>query len=175
MRLSFLPFIMLIVPIAEITTFVLVGGEIGVLWTIACILFTAVLGAFLLRVEGLRTFASIQSKMQAGAVPGRELGNGAMILVAGVLLLTPGFLTDAIGFSLFVPFVRDIIWNFIASRVKFKTFGQAGANPYTHPDFNPDQSPGQKPACPDVIDLDAEDFHIMDRDDPKARKSPWKQ
>src|SRR5210317_1004594 len=103
MPVTLLPFLLLLVPIMEIGVFIVVGGEIGVLWTIGLVFFTAVLGTILLRIEGFRTFARIRDKMNSGEIPGQELVNGAMILVAGVLLLTPGFVTDAIGFGLFVP------------------------------------------------------------------------
>ena len=97
MPLTFIPFLLLIVPISEIAVFVVIGGEIGALWTIGLVLFTAILGSILLRIEGIRTFVQIRNKLNAGQVPGEELAKGAMILIAGVLLLTPGFITDSIG------------------------------------------------------------------------------
>ena len=119
--LRFLPFIMLIVPITEIAVFVMVGQFIGVLPTIALVILTAVLGATLLRHRGMGLAMKVRGEMEAGRVPGRELANGAMMLVAGVLLLTPGFVTDSLGFLLFVPQVRARVFEFLAKRVKFAT------------------------------------------------------
>ncbi|MDQ0313722.1 FxsA family protein [Amorphus orientalis] len=108
---------LLAIPATEIAVFVLVGGVIGVLPTIALVFLTAVIGSVLLRHQGLSLLTRIRSEMDAGRVPGSELGHGAMILAAGVLLLTPGFVTDTIGFLLFVPPVREGIWRFIRSRI----------------------------------------------------------
>ena len=158
MPLTLLPFLLLIVPILEIVVFVVVGGEIGVLWTIGLVLLTAVLGSILLRIEGIRTFVQIRNKMNAGQVPGEELAKGAMILVAGVLLLTPGFITDSIGFALFVPFVRKLIWIFLAERIIVKNFnGHQSSDHYNNGNKNSD-----------VVDLDPEEFH----EDPNIH-SPW--
>jgi UPF0716 protein FxsA len=117
MPITILPFILLVVPVLEIAVFIIVGGEIGVLATLALILFTAILGTILLRYQGFTIITRIRSEIEKDRIPGRELGDGAMILVAGVLLLTPGFVTDTIGFSLFIPAFRNALWRFIASRV----------------------------------------------------------
>jgi UPF0716 protein FxsA len=126
--IKLLPFALLVVPLAEIGVFILVGGMIGVLPTIALVLVTAVTGATLLRVNGVRQLAAIQRQLAAGSLPGREIAHGAMMLVAGVLLLTPGFITDTLGLLLFVPAVRTAIYAFLAARIRFATpaggFGQ---------------------------------------------------
>lgn len=152
MPLTFLPFILLIVPIAEISLFIVVGGNIGAFWTIGLVLFTAVLGSILLRIEGIRTFSQISTKINNGQIPGEELVKGVMILIAGVLLLTPGFLTDTIGFSLFLPPVRKVIWTFLSSRFQ----------------INPLQSGAAEEPDPDIVDLDPDDFHEEPND-----SSPW--
>jgi UPF0716 protein FxsA len=123
--LRFLPFLLLAVPLTEIALFILIGGLIGVLPTIAIVLATAVTGAFLLRTQGLRQLELIRRQLATGQMPGREIANGAMLLVAGVLLLTPGFLTDTLGFLLFVPRVRDRLYRFIAARVRIMPVGGA--------------------------------------------------
>ena len=170
MPLTFLPFLLLIVPILEISLFIVVGGEIGAFWTIGLVLFTAILGSILLRIEGFRTFAQIRAKMDAGQLPGEELAKGAMILVAGVLLLTPGFLTDSIGFALFLPFVRKLIWNFFASRISVQGMGNMGTgtgagNPFGHTGYS---NPNPHADNDDIVDLDPEDFH-----EEQNEKSPW--
>lgn len=106
------------IPILEIAVFIMIGEQIGVFATLAMIFVTAVIGTALLRQQGFALLARIRAETDAGRIPGAELGHGAMILVAGVLLLTPGFVTDAIGFLLFVPAVRQAIWRFIATRMK---------------------------------------------------------
>jgi UPF0716 protein FxsA len=112
--------IFLIVPLLEIAAFVLVGSRIGVLATLGMVLFTAVVGSVLLRVQGFGLLRRIQAETDAGRVPGRELVHGAMILLAGFLLLLPGFVTDAVGFLLFVPAFRDWMWRALARRVLVK-------------------------------------------------------
>src|SRR5690606_20580036 len=102
MRFSLIPFLLLVVPLAEIAAFVVIGGQIGVWATLGMVLLTAILGSFLLRWQGVELFNRINAELRANRVPGRELVHGVMILVAGVLLLTPGFVTDSFGFLLFV-------------------------------------------------------------------------
>ena len=115
--LSLIPFLLLVVPLAEIATFVIVGGQIGVLPTIGLVLATAVTGTILLRIQGFGVMARIRATMDAGGVPGRDLVHGFMIMAAGLLLLTPGFITDTIGLLLFVPAIRDFAWSIARERV----------------------------------------------------------
>lgn len=167
MPFSIIPFLLLIIPILEIGVFILVGGEIGFLPTAGLVLLTAILGSILLRWQGFQVLTKLQSETQAGRVPGRELVHGAMILVAGVMLLTPGFITDAIGLLLFVPGIRDVIWGVIASRLKVVTTGfgsgfQTGSPFETPDDYNEDRNRD------DVVDLDPEEFS-----DIPNPESPW--
>ena len=117
MRAGFILALLLIVPILEIATFIAVGGAIGIWWTLLMILVTAIIGTMLLRVQGLGLIARMQGEVRAGRVPARELVHGLMLALAGVLLLTPGFVTDAIGFALFVPPLRDAVWQLVRGRV----------------------------------------------------------
>lgn len=126
MRFSIIPILLLVIPISEIAVFILVGGQIGVFATLAMIFVTAILGTFFLRQQGLGILRRLQSEQKAGRIPGRELVHGAMIMIAGVLLLTPGFVTDSIGFLLFFPPFRDLAWNFIKSRINVVNMGAAG-------------------------------------------------
>ena len=121
MRFSFIPFLLLAVPLAEIAAFVVIGGQIGVWATLGMVLLTAIIGSFLLRWQGIGLFNRINAEVRANRVPGRELVHGVMILVAGVLLLTPGFVTDSLGFLLFVPGIRDLVWRFAKDRVVVQT------------------------------------------------------
>ncbi len=103
----FLAFVL--VPPIEIGLFIVVGGQIGLWPTMAIVLLTAVLGANLVSRQGRGVLASIQAEFAAGQFPAKSLAHGAMILVAGALLLTPGFLTDVIGFSLLSPQIREVL------------------------------------------------------------------
>lgn len=136
MPFALVPFLLLAIPIAEIAVFIAVGGAIGIGWTLLLILVTAVLGTVLLRVQGFELLSRIRAETAAGRLPGRELMHGVMLLVAGVLLLTPGFVTDTIGFSLFVPFVRDAIGRVFARRFTVSVAGRpvagAGARDRKH-------------------------------------------
>ena len=109
--------LLLIVPLIEIALFIQVGGAIGVWPTIGIVILTAVTGAVMLRRQGLAALRGVQSRLLAGENPGRLLADGAMILVAGVLLLTPGFLTDTIGLLLLIPAVRRWLFDRFAARL----------------------------------------------------------
>ncbi|MEX2631790.1 MAG: FxsA family protein [Tistlia sp.] len=94
------------VPLVEIAVFIQVGDWIGLWPTLALILLTAILGTWQLRLQGMATLARARQQLDRGEVPAAELFNGLCLLVAGALLLTPGFVTDAAGASLFLPPVR---------------------------------------------------------------------
>jgi len=97
------------VPILEIAVFIKAGELIGLWPTLGVVILTAVLGTWQLRVQGLATLGRARTEMDRGVLPTRELFDGACLLIAGALLLTPGFVTDAIGFLLFVPAVRGML------------------------------------------------------------------
>lgn len=98
-----------LVPAVELYLIIKVGTVIGALNTILIIIFTGVLGAYYAREQGFKVVSNIQWKMQQGVVPGDDLVNGAMLLVGGALLITPGFITDFAGFSLIFPPSREVI------------------------------------------------------------------
>ena len=106
----------LIVPVIELALLLSVGSRIGVGATLAIIIGTAIVGASLTRREGLKTWWRFQDKLTTGAFPNEELLDGLMILVAGALLLTPGFLTDAVGFTLLIPGSRRVIKGWLRQR-----------------------------------------------------------
>lgn len=161
--LRFLPFALLAVPLAEIGVFILVGSAIGVFATIGLVIATAVLGATLLRHQGVAQLMKIQSEMASGRMPGRDVADGAMILVAGVLLLTPGFITDTLGFLLFVPAVRATIFSWLAARVTIVSSGIS-------PGFDHGPRPGHARGEPGVIDLGADDYARDDDQDGAMRR-----
>jgi UPF0716 protein FxsA len=99
--------IFVLVPVVEMWILIEVGGWIGALPTIALVVLTATLGLSLLKRQGLSTLMSARRKMDEGSIPASELVSGVMIAVGGALLLTPGFVTDAIGFALLIPQTRQ--------------------------------------------------------------------
>ncbi|MEL6735573.1 MAG: FxsA family protein [Pseudomonadota bacterium] len=186
MRFSFIPLALLVVPVIEISIFVMIGQHIGVLGTVAGVVLTAVIGSLLLRFQGFKIFGDINRQLQAGGMPARAMGDAALIVVAALLLLTPGFLTDAVGFSLFIPQVRAAIWSFVAKRITVVgpggvRFGQGG--PET-PDFGFEQSQDPRadvnPEKSTTIDLDADDYedqtgtsNFTKQSGSKGAGSPW--
>jgi len=106
-RLLFVLFI--IIPIIEISVLMQVGELLGMWLTIGIVILSAWIGAKYVRQQGLATLQSVQAKMAQGEVPSSEIVTGLMLLVAGVLLVTPGFVTDIFGLSLLVPSIRQAI------------------------------------------------------------------
>ena len=106
----------LLLPLIEIAVFIWVGGMIGVVPTILLTVFTALAGTMMLRQQGLSLLMRMQKELDAGRAPGNEVMQGAMIVLASILLLIPGFVTDAVGLLLFVPPVREALARFIVSR-----------------------------------------------------------
>jgi UPF0716 protein FxsA len=105
------------VPIIEIALFIQVGDAIGLWPTLAIVVLTAIAGTALMRAQGIMTLKRLQSSMAEGRNPTDPIAQGAMILVAGVLLLTPGFFTDAVGFALLLPPVRILLIRWIAAKI----------------------------------------------------------
>ena len=101
-----IPLILIIVPIVEIALFVQIGGAIGLGWTLLIILATAMLGARAIRRQGLNALARAQAQMASGQPPVGEILHGVLILIAGIMLLTPGFFTDTLGLLLLFPATR---------------------------------------------------------------------
>ena len=104
------------VPIIEIALFIQVGGAIGLWPTLAIVILTALAGTTLMRAQGVMTLQRLQTSIAEGRNPTDPMAQGAMILVAGVLLLTPGFFTDAVGFALLLPPVRVLLMRWLANR-----------------------------------------------------------
>jgi UPF0716 protein FxsA len=113
----------IVTPIVELYLIVQVAGEVGVLNTIALLFLVSVVGAWLVRREGLGILRKAQEEMAQGRVPGRQLVDGLLVLFGGALMLTPGFATDALGLSLLFPPTRALL-RAVASR----WFGRRMAN-----------------------------------------------
>ncbi|MEP0073259.1 MAG: FxsA family protein [Marinomonas sp.] len=129
MRFALLIFIL--VPIVEMTVLIQVGSEIGALATIGLVFLTAILGVTLIRKQGLETSLKAQEKMRRGELPASEVAEGLMLIFAGLCLLIPGFVTDAIGALLLVPplrklFAAGLIVKFIGSMMTKSTQWRGG-------------------------------------------------
>ena len=114
------------VPIIEIGLFIQVGGFLGLWPTIALVLITAFAGASLVRSQGIQTLMSVQSRLQQGEMPAQQIVEGVMLAVAGVFLLTPGFMTDALGMLVLLPAPRAKIAKELMKRVKINTMSAGG-------------------------------------------------
>ena len=101
--------IFLVIPVVEIYFLIQVGEQIGALWTVILVVLTAIIGVRLLKQQGLSTLMKAQQKMQSGALPAKEIIEGIALVIAGAFLLTPGFVTDFIGFILLIPATRQIV------------------------------------------------------------------
>lgn len=109
-----------VVPIAELAVLIELGTIIGTANTIMIILFTGVGGAILAKTQGLSVISKIQNELQTGRVPAEELINGVFVLVGGGLLLTPGIITDILGFTLLIPFTRNLCKRWLRHKLEQK-------------------------------------------------------
>ncbi len=114
MNTFFLIFIVL--PAIEIFLMIKIGGQIGALNTVMLIFFTAVVGVYFARIQGMRTLKDGITNLYQNKTPIFELISGASIAIAAVLLIIPGFFTDLLGFTLLVPFTRKILFNVLIKR-----------------------------------------------------------
>lgn len=144
----------ILVPLIEIALFIQVGGAIGLWPTLAIVILTAIAGTWLVRQQGLQAIQNLQRSFSELQDPTRPLADGAMILISGALLLTPGFFTDAVGFALLMPPVRKIVYEYLRKRVKVHRFemGQGPQQPRRHPEE-------------DVIDGEYSEVNPEDRKD----------
>lgn len=109
--------IFLVVPIVEIFFLIQIGQILGAWWTIILVILTALIGVRLLKLQGIPTLLRAQEKIRSGQMPAQEMLEGIALIIAGTFLLTPGFLTDSIGFCLLLPTIRRwTIHKIIAAR-----------------------------------------------------------
>ena len=128
------------VPIIEIGLFIQVGGFLGLWPTIALVLVTAFVGASLVRSQGLQTLMNVQNRLQQGELPAQQIFEGVMLAVAGVLLLTPGFMTDALGMLVLLPAPRAAIAKYLMSKMVVQSVGSG-----FHGSFHNQSGFGQDP------------------------------
>jgi UPF0716 protein FxsA len=157
--------VFIIVPILEIIVFIQAGELIGLWPTVAAIILTALIGAAIVRHQGLSTLARAQESLAAGRFPITEVFDGLCLVFAGAFLITPGFLTDSAGFLLLVPPVRALLRRIVGSRMiasgQVKVW--ADSPPRDHP-------PGRKR---DGIVIDAEYEHVPDQ--PEKPRAPGEE
>ena len=94
------------VPLVEIWTILQVGRVVGPWWTIALLVLDSLIGAWLIKREGSRAWRALRAALERGRMPAREMADGALILIGGTLMLTPGFVTDAVGILAILPMTR---------------------------------------------------------------------
>ena len=170
MRLSLVPIFVFLMPLAEIAGFIVVGKMLGVWATLALVILSAVLGAALLRIQGIGILQRISAESRNGGDPGREMVHGAMIVIAAFFLMLPGFISDIIGLLLFIPAVRELAWKVLRKRiVVLGSTRPFRRGPGQGPGANTAPGPQPRPAGSGrVVDLDETDFHRE-----PDRNSPW--
>lgn len=151
MRSALLPLILLGLPLAEIAGFVIVGKWLGVFGTLGLIVLSSLVGMMLLRQQGLSVLKQVNAEGRSGRVPGEAIGNGAMIVIAAILLIIPGFLTDIVGIFLFIPAVRGFIWRKLGNRIVVR--GTYSPSYEGTAEREPQRNSSDK-----VIDLDSDEF-----------------
>ena len=113
MILSKLMALFILVPIIELYILLEVGKKIGVFFTIAIVIFTGAVGAYLVKTQGFNLLFSIKTKINSGIIPTDSLTEGLLVLIGGIFLITPGLITDIIGFLLIVPQSRLLIFKYL--------------------------------------------------------------
>ena len=175
--------ILLAVPVIEIALFITVGDVIGIWWTIAAVILTAIAGTLALRAQGAQMMNRARQAMHAPQDMPDVLGEGLLLFASGLLLLTPGFLTDAIGALLLFPPTRRVVWRLIARNAAVHVAGATfshgpahGPGAESHPqyedpanqpqssDFPDPRAPQRRPAAGpgDQRQADVEDAVILD-------------
>jgi UPF0716 protein FxsA len=128
--------LLLIVPVIEIAAIIAVGRAIGGWQTLVLLVLESLLGAWIVKREGARTWAALQEALRTGRMPGRQLSDAALVLIGGTLLLTPGFVTDIVGFFFILPLTRPLTRAWLEVVVTRRLLGPMGewpAGPTTHP------------------------------------------
>lgn len=145
-----IPLLFIAIPLVELYFIIVIGEMIGALWTVALVILTAVIGVNLLRIQGMSTLSRAQQNMAQGQIPAMEMLEGVALAVAGVLLITPGFLTDSLGFLCLFPPTRQAMIRAIMSKARIQTSYTAGPGPsagagngYTGPAADKKEAPGK--------------------------------
>jgi UPF0716 protein FxsA len=129
-------FLVFAVPLIEIGLFIVIGQAIGLVPTLLGVLISAIAGALLIRWQGLAVLRDMQATVQRGEVPGRQIADAMLIGLGGLLLIVPGYFTDAVGLLLLIPPLRGLLYRALASRVRVVS------------------EPSVPPADPQLVELD---------------------
>ena len=152
----------LAVPLIEIALFIQVGGLIGLWPTLLIVILTAIAGTYLVRTQGAQAIGNLRQSFSTLDDPTVHLAHGAMILVSGALLLTPGFFTDAVGFLLLIPAVRLWVMRQARKRMTVHRF-----------DYGPGPAGGPRPPHPDDKVVDGEFVDVTGQKSPTHEPSGW--
>jgi len=134
------PILFIVVPLIELYLIIEVGSHIGALWTVLIVIMTAVIGVQLLRIQGFNTLRRAQQNMAQGSLPAMEMMEGIVLAVGGALLITPGFLTDTLGFLCLIPFTRRAMIRHFMSVSSVQMGGFHSQNVGNQPPHRPDSS-----------------------------------
>ncbi|WP_370248479.1 FxsA family protein [Nocardioides sp.] len=148
--IAFVAFI--VVPLVEIYVLVQVGQVIGAWWTIALLVADSLLGSWLIKREGGRAWRALRSALDSGRMPATELADGALILIGGTLMLTPGFVSDLLGIALILPFTRPVFRRVLARVVARRLDGAVAARVGARPGPGTTTRPGDDVVRGEVID-----------------------
>ncbi len=139
-----------LMPLLEVYVLIQVGDVVGALWTIALLIGSGVVGSWLMRREGVRAWRALNQALASGRMPARELADGALILIGGTLMLTPGFVTDAFGVLMVLPLTRPLFRGLLAQVVtKRLVVVGAGSGGFAAGGFGP-TGPATGAAGPDA-------------------------
>lgn len=154
----------LLVPLVEIGLFIQIGGLIGLWPTLGIVVLTAILGTYLVRSQGILALNKLRGSFSRLEDPSEPLAHGAMILIAGALLLTPGFFTDAVGFALLAPPIRSALIRYLRKHIKVRRFEMG-------PDPDP-FDPNARPRPRDTV-IDADYHEVQEPKKPTHQGSGW--
>lgn len=142
-----------LVPIVEIYVIIQVGQVIGAWWTVLLLIADSILGSWLVRREGSRAFEALRTALSSGRMPAKELSDGALILIGGALMVSPGFVLDVVGFLLILPLTRPLARRVLAAAVARRLPGPgSGPRPGPHNGTRPGAGPQGPVVRGEVID-----------------------
>jgi UPF0716 protein FxsA len=121
--LALLVLVFLVMPLIELAVIIKIGAAIGVLDTVGLLVLSSIVGGWLMKREGLGVLRRMQAAVNAGRVPGKELADGALILLGGALMVAPGFVTDILGMLLLLPPVRAVVRAVVRRRIAARVLG----------------------------------------------------
>ncbi len=144
--------IFVVIPVIEITILIKVGQAIGGWYTVGLVLLSAFIGVNMLRYQGVTTLLKARSRIESGEIPLSEMRDGILIAIGGALLVTPGFVTDVIGFSCLLPFTRSLFFSLFGQRIS-EAFTKSGGRTHFYSSNQHSRDPFSQ-SRDDIIDGD---------------------